>query len=94
MLELLDAIESLEELLESLFSETDDSGVLSVEELEICVSPILLVFGLVEESSPQAEKTLIARNVQTNSFVFIRVPLFDKRNINKYWRLLWKLFLL
>jgi hypothetical protein len=53
--ELLCTVELLETSFESLPTLADDAGKLTVEELETCESPVLLP-GLVEESSPQADR--------------------------------------
>ena len=57
-LELFSA-ELLEFVLDSLFSFADDVGSLETDELETFASPVF-VLGLVEESSPQADKRLAA----------------------------------
>ena len=53
------SIELLELVLASLFSFADDVGSLETDELETFASPVF-VLGLVEESSPQADKRLVA----------------------------------
>ena len=58
--ELLEAsFESLELVLDSLFSFADDVGSLETDELETFAS-LVFVLGLAEESSPQADKRLAA----------------------------------
>lgn len=52
--------ELLETFFESLLSVAADVGALTTEELETCVSPMLFELGLVDESSPHADKRHMA----------------------------------
>lgn len=67
--------ELLETFFESLLFDPDDVGVLATEELETCVSPVLFVLGLVDESSPQAKKIVLIAKREKN-LAFIKYPLF------------------
>lgn len=82
-MELLCAEELLVVVFDSLLSETEDLGEFAEEELEIFVSPVLLVLGLVDESSPQAERMHAASKLQIKCFVFMLVPLWITTNIIK-----------
>ena len=66
---LLDAIELLEM---SFCSESEDSGSLTIEELEFW--SVLTVLGLEEVSSPQATRMLAVSKLQMKRFVFILIP--------------------
>ena len=69
--------ELLETFFESLLFETDDVGGLTTEELETCVSPVLFVLGLVDESSPQAVKRHAAAIQLINKCFILLIPCLD-----------------